>query len=266
MVRAWNEFLAEDYCAAAPDRLIGLGFIPDTSLDDAVAELEYCAEVGLKGIILDAFPSGKGHPSPEDDTFWAAALDLHMPLTAHVAFRSPKTRNGPSFIFKRNPGPLDHGGSDLIRLLSEYGALCGGFNVTQMVLSGLFDRFPKLRIYFAENQLSWIPHFLELLDDKYERNHYWAERLLEIEPLPRKPSEYIREHCYWGYLRNPLGVQMRHHIGVNRVMWGSDFPHAVGDWPHSRRVIEENCKGVPEEEKYLMVAGNAVDFFHLDAT
>jgi predicted TIM-barrel fold metal-dependent hydrolase len=263
MVRAWNEFLGQEYCAADPARLIGLGFIPDTGLSDAMAELEYCSRAGLRGVILDAYPSGKGYPSPEDDRFWQAALDLNMALTVHVALRSPKIRNDPSFIYPRDPGPLDHGGSDLIRLLTQYGALCGGSNATQMVLSGLFDRFPELRIFFAENQLSWIPHFLEQLDDRYERNRYWAERLLGLEPLSR-PSECIRQHCWWGFLRNPLGVRLRHEIGVDRVMWGNDFPHAVGDWPNSRRVIEENFQGVPEEERYLMAVGNAVEFFHLN--
>jgi predicted TIM-barrel fold metal-dependent hydrolase len=266
-IRAYNSYLAEEYCAVERDRLIGLGIIPDTGLEDAMAELEYCARAGLKAVVLDAFPSGRGYPCPEDDRFWAAALDLNMPLSVHVAMRSPRAKKDPKFIYKRMPEGIRGPASDFIGLVTKYGCLLEGVgvDVAQLVLSGVFERFPKLKIFWAETQASWVPHFMETLDDRYERNRYWAGRLLGLEPLPRKPSEYVREHCYWGFLRNPVGVRMRHEIGVDRMMWSNDFPHAVGDWPNSRKIIEENFKGVVEDEKYRMVAGNAIEFFHLDA-
>ena len=82
--------------------------------------------------------------------------------------------------------------------------------------------------------------------------------------LKRLPSEYLKEHCSWGFLYDPVGVAGRAAMGVDKVMWESDFPHAASDWPHSRRVIERNFVGVPEDERHLMLAGNAVRFFHLD--
>src|SRR5262245_26507051 len=85
-VRAYNDWLGEEYCAVSRDRLIGLGVIPWTTVDDAVAELEHCARLGLRGVNLGVFPSGKGYPTPEDDRFWAAAIDMRMPLTVHVAY------------------------------------------------------------------------------------------------------------------------------------------------------------------------------------
>src|SRR5499433_4248898 len=83
LVRAYNEFLAEEYMAAAPDRLIPMGTIPTTGVDDAIKELEHCAKLGLKGVKLDKLPGGKSYPTPEDDKFWATAIDLRMPLTNH---------------------------------------------------------------------------------------------------------------------------------------------------------------------------------------
>ena len=68
----------------------------------------------------------------------------------------------------------------------------------------------------------------------------------------------------WGFLRDPFGVQVRHQVGIHNVMWGSDFPHSAGDWPQSQKVLGELFDDVPEDERYAMVAGNAVDFFHLD--
>src|SRR5688572_20569749 len=81
VLHAYNEFLAEEYCAVARDRLIAMGVIPSLSVEAAVAELEYCAKAGLKGVALNSFPSGKSYPTPEDDRFWCAAIDLNMPIT-----------------------------------------------------------------------------------------------------------------------------------------------------------------------------------------
>lgn len=91
---AYNEFLGAEYCAAAPDRLMAMGVIPTTSVDDAIREMEYCKQLGLKGIALQTFPSGKTFPAPEDDRFWQAALDLPMPVTVHLAFLNRAGRAG----------------------------------------------------------------------------------------------------------------------------------------------------------------------------
>ena len=260
MFHAYNEFLGEEYCAVAPDRLIAMGAIPDTSIGDAIAELEHCARLGLKGIVLFKFPNGKGYPTPEDDRFWAAALDLNMPVTAHIQLRS--NPGEPSFKYKLDPGELGFGGKDYVRLLSRFAT--AGHNTVQMILAGVFDRFPKLRIFWAETQIGWIPSFLEEVDDAYERNRHWAKRLLGLEPLNRRPSEYAREHCWWGFNRDVFGMKVRHEVDVNKLMWGSDFPHAICDWPHSNRLFEEMFAGVPDEERHKMVVSNAVEFFHLE--
>ena len=85
LFRGYNDWLAEEYCAAAPDRLLGLGLIPQTNLEDALAEMEHCAKLGLKGVQLFSYPSGQDYPTAEDDSFWATAIDMNMPLTIHVA-------------------------------------------------------------------------------------------------------------------------------------------------------------------------------------
>ena len=106
--------------------------------------------------------------------------------------------------------------------------------------------------------------FYHMSDTRYRRHHWWAEELSGYAPLKKLPSEYYREHCYWGFLDDPIGVEMRHHIGVNRMMWATDFPHQESEFPHSMDVIEKVFEGVPEAEKRRMVAQNVIDFFHLD--
>ncbi len=259
VVHAYNEFLAEEYCAVARDRLLAMGVIPSSGIDDAIAEMEYCARAGLKGIALNSFPSGKGFPTPEDDRFWAAVIDIGIPLTVHVGFLG---REGPTFKYPRNPGEVAFGG-DPIRVLTRFGG-SSGLNAIQLMLSGVFERFPKLKIFWAETQIGWLPYFYEQLDDVYKRSRFWIARDFGLEPLQRKPSEHIREHCWWGFIYDPIGLRLRHDVNVDRIMWGNDFPHSAGDWPHSRQVIKEMFEGIPEDEQYKMLVSNAVDFFHLE--
>jgi predicted TIM-barrel fold metal-dependent hydrolase len=265
VLRAYNDYLAEEYCPVAPHRLLGLGVLPETGVDDAIAEMEHCKRQGLVGVTLNAFPAARSYPSPEDDRFWAASLDLDMPVTVHVQFGFPANTyggsGGPAFKYERQP---EDGSNDIILRLAKYGHR-GAQNAVQLLWAGVFDRFPALRIYFAETQIGWIPNFLEQMDNHYRRHRHWAERLLGLKALDRLPSEYILEHCYWGFLYNPVGVRtVRREMGVNRVLWATDFPHAETDFPHSRESIEETFAGVPEAERYQMLVGNTVEFFHLD--
>jgi predicted TIM-barrel fold metal-dependent hydrolase len=267
VVRAYNSWLAEEYCAVNPERLIGVAILPlGCGLEDVIAEMEYCAKAGFKTVLLQGMPGGKAYPSEDDDRFWAAALDLQMPVSVHVDLDRSGERKGPLLKYPNESEEimkkLTH---DLVDQVSRFGPVRGNGSTpaVQWVLSGLFDRFPQLKIFFAENQIGWIPFFLQACDVRYERHHRWAERLLGFKPLKRPPSEYIREHFLWGFQFDRVGVEMRHKIGVDRLMWGSDFPHQESDWPESLGVIERNFAGVPVDEKQKMVCGNAMRFFKL---
>lgn len=263
VVRAYNDFLAEDYCSVDRDRLIGLPVLPWTGVDDAIAEMERCARMGLRAVNLGVFPSGKSHPTPEDDKFWEAAIDMGIPVAVHHQF---ERSGGPLVVFPDAPKetlermPGTRGFAEHVTLFAREGAI----NALQLALAGVFDRFPRLRLFFGETQIGWIPFFLEMAEVRYERHRYWAERLLRWKPMQRRPSEYIREHCYWGFQHDRVGVEMRDKIGVDRLVWAVDFPHQDSEWPNSMGVVEWNFAGVPEDEKYRMVAANAIEFFHLD--
>ena len=258
LLRTYNRWLIEEYCAPDPSRLIGVGTIPERGLEKAIEELNYCAKAGMKIVELSQFPSGKSYPTKEDDRFWSAALDLNMPITVHVAFHRTK---GPILQYPIEP-PSHSRPPDYVERLARYG-IRGGVTATQMVMSGLFDRFPKLELYFAENQLGWIPIWLEQMDHIYELHHYWAENVYGMKPLEQLPSEYVKQHIYWGFFDDPIGVKLRHEIGVDRIIWGGDFPHVESAWPNSGALLDRLFKGVPADEQAKMVAGNAAKFIHL---
>jgi predicted TIM-barrel fold metal-dependent hydrolase len=269
LVRAYNGWLAEEYCAVAPDRLIGVGILPlGCALDDVLKELELCAAAKLKTVLLQGFPAGKAYPSDEDDRFWERAQELRMPVSVHVDLDRAGERKTPLFKYPNEPDEvmkkLNH---DLVGQVGRFGPVRGNGSIAavQCVLSGLFDRFPTLKIFFAENQIGWIPFFLQAADVRYDRHHRWAERLLGLQPLKQPPSEYIREHFLWGFQFDRVGVELRHKINIDHLMWGSDFPHQESDWPDSLKIIEKNFVDVPDDEKHKMVCGNALKFFRLES-
>lgn len=259
VVRAYNDFVAEEYAGYAPTRLFPMGVIPISSVGDAIDELGRISNLGLKGVELTAFPSGKGYPTEEDDAFWRAALEVKMPITIHVQLDRTGPRDGPLVQYKRNAGR-----ADIAPQIARF-AQRGAVNAVQMMVAGVFDRFPDLKVLMAENQIGWVPTFMTVADERYNRHNYWAKQLLDYDGLPNgMPSDYIRRHVLWGFQRDPAGVQLRHWMGVENLIWGSDFPHQESEYPHSMSVVEENFAGVPDEDTYKMICGNVVEFFHLE--
>ena len=296
-VRAYNDWLGEEYCAVSRDRLIGLGVIPWTNVDDAIAELEYCkrlglkgvclgvipwtnlddalvelehcARLGLKGVNLGVYPSGKAYPTPEDDRFWAAAVEMKLPLTVHVGFdRLGPRASQPTFEYPGvSPDMLQKIGP---RKLVEWVALpflgtAPSMSFAQLILSGVFDRFPTLKLFFAETRLGWVPFWMEEADYWYERHRHWAARLLNFKPLKQKPSEYVQEHIFFSVQHvERVAIELRHHMGVERIMFATDFPHIECDWPNTRPFAERLFAGVPADEAFKIGAGNMLSFFGLE--
>src|SRR5215472_2104294 len=193
VIRGYNDWLAEEYCAVAPDRLIGMGVIPITNVDDAIAEMKHCKKLGLKGVLLGALPNGKGYPTPEDDKFWAAAVDMQMPVMVHVQFyRTGPRANQPTFRYpKEDPEIIQRLRRPFLEWLCNFG-LAPSVSIAQMVLAGVFERHPKLKIFFAETRLGWVPFWLEHMDLWYQRHLGWAQEYLGFKPLKELPSHYVR--------------------------------------------------------------------------
>jgi uncharacterized protein len=264
VIRGYNDWLGEEYCAVAPDRLFGMGVMPITNADDAVAEMQHCAKLGLKGIQLGALPNGKGYPTPEDDKFWAAAVDMDMPVTVHVAFNRTGARaSQPTFKYpKEDPQIMARIRRPFLEWLTNFG-LAPAVSITQLVLAGVFDRFPTLKVFFAETRLGWVPFWLEHADLWYQRHIGWAESMLGFKPLKRLPSEYVREHIYFTVQYERVAIELRQHVGVDHIMFATDFPHIECEWPNSRPLIDKIYADVPPEERDRIWAGNAVEFFKL---
>jgi len=135
---------------------------------------------------------------------------------------------------------------------------------TQMAFGGVWDRFPTLEMYWAETMIGWLEYGLWQIDDHYQRYMPMIRENWGLKYLERKPSEYLKERNYWGFLHDPIGVRRRDCIGYDKLMWGTDFAHAASEWPNSIKVMEQDFAGVPENEKRAMLVDNTVRYFHLD--
>jgi predicted TIM-barrel fold metal-dependent hydrolase len=253
IVQGYNTFLAESYCAVAPDRLVGNGVVPERGIDGAVAELKRCAELGLKSVCLTSFPNGGPLAAPEDDRFWEEALGLGMPVTAHTHMG----HRYPPFVTGPQPGSPPDAGT----LVSRQACLSPMWNVAQLIATGVFDRFPELRIYFAETNASWLPMALHQIDENYDIYAHIVSR-----KLTKPPSEYFREHVRVSFIMDPLVLKMIDLEPIECLMWGSDFPHSVGSFPHSEAFLDKAFEGVDPGTRRTILVENPALFFHLDAS
>jgi predicted TIM-barrel fold metal-dependent hydrolase len=247
-VRAYNQWLAE-LCAAGAGRLYGLGVIPTVGLDAAIAELRCSLELGHRGVILSRYPSGGLKPVPEDDQFFALAQEAGVALHIHIGSFTP------------NAGPLPTDGLEYLQLTAANKAGADAIPVVaQFLLSGIFDRFPRLKVVLVEANIGWIPTVLEQIDDIYLRFRFWTN----TTSLKRMPSEYFYDNFRSTFLMDVHGVANRHKCGLENIMWSSDYPHSATDWPNSRVILERNFRGVPGAEVKKMVHDNAAALYKIE--
>lgn len=249
MVSAYNTFLT-DYCSHSPERLIGVGVIPNTGIDDAMQELRHIADLGLKAVCPRWFPNGVGMPSPDDDKFWAETLNLGIRVSPHSSFGGPPNRMQrivPGLVHAPEP-PTAFGLA--ARTTSGIPLV-----LTQLIADGVFDRFPDLTLYLAEVNAGWLPNALSMLDDSYSL----LKDCYDIE-FKMSPSEYILEHCLFGIVRDPVALEMVTHgmIPAKNIAWGSDFPHAVTSWPDSQAWLAKAT--LTDADRQMVTRTNVLDF------
>ena len=137
--------------------------------------------------------------------------------------------------------------------------------VTFMIWGGVFDRHPELKLMVTEATSIWVPELLQLLDFRYEKTPYSAKLGDYTSHLSRKPSEYFHHNVFLGASCMPRReAEMRHEIGVENIVWGSDYPHPEGTWPHTKQQMADTFHDLPEGELAAMLGGNAARLFGFD--
>jgi predicted TIM-barrel fold metal-dependent hydrolase len=223
-LKAYNSWLAEDFCVADRDRLIGLGTLPAHDGEAAVDELNRMLRLGLRGAIFDVFGATRPIFDPSWEPLWAAAEETGVVLSVHIGGGCHTLNNRSPEVNKtwQLPARASIGCAQLDEVL-----VC-------LIFSGILERHPKLKLVLGESSLGWIPFVLERLD--FEQRNYRDH----TPDLPQKltATEYFRRQVYATFQDEQLGVQLIPAIGEDNVMWASDYPHGDGTFPHTRAAVD----------------------------
>ncbi|MBM3925281.1 MAG: amidohydrolase [SAR202 cluster bacterium] len=245
---AYNDWLAE-FCSEFPDRLKGISMIMlEDGVQEGIEEMRRSADMGLAGVMISSFPrKGQAYNEPMYEPFWAAAEELEMPVALHV------TTNRPGWTQVIKDGKAVQTGAD--RVQHDY---YPRMDLCHMIFSGVFERYPNLKAANVEHELGWIPFFIKRMDRTYIERPQATPHRFKSGVLP---SDFMRNNVYHSFQEDEIGIQLRHYIGVDNLMWGSDYPHAESTFPKSREILEDILKGVPEKEKAKIVGANAAKLY-----
>lgn len=247
-VRAWNDFVLDEWCATDPSRLVPLSIVPFWDPPAAAREVERVAAAGSRAVTFPENPVPLGHPSlwsKHWDPLFSALEEAAMPLCLHIGSSSQIHR------------PSDD--VPLAVMLSLF-AVNSMTACADLVFSPVFTRHPRLKVVLSEGGSGWAPYMLEKLDYTWERHRHYNE-INQEEP----PSAVFDRHIWVAHIVDRVGVANRHTIGTHKLLWESDYPHSDSLWPHSRRVVEETLRDVPDEEARMIVESNATSLLRLDA-
>jgi predicted TIM-barrel fold metal-dependent hydrolase len=131
--------------------------------------------------------------------------------------------------------------------------------LADLAFSDVFHRFPRLRVSLAEGGIGWIPYLLERMDYVWERHRYYTG--IDFDT---RPSDLYRRHVWGCFIDDVAGIAMRETIGIDRIMWESDYPHSDGTWPDSRKRLDEVLTDVPEDDCRRIAETNAREFFRFE--
>ena len=240
---AYNEWLAE-MCSHAPNRLVGLALISVYDVDHAVKDLQRWAKRGLRGAMIACVPpEGTEYSEPLYDPFWAAAADLGVPVSIHTL----TSNRDATYRFTREQRGAARYPENPMEVMLTLG---------EMLTSPLFDRHPKLRVVLAEADIGWLPWLLARVDRGHER--YAKQNGIHTQ---LKPSEYFHRNVSASFIQDRVGVFNRQSMGVENLMWSSDYPHTDSTWPRSRESIEHDFAGVSESDRIRMTCTNAAKLY-----
>lgn len=249
-VRAWNDWLFEEWCAAAPDLFIPMVITQLWDPKLAAEEIRRNAARGARAVTLPETPCPPGAKALPGyrlldlpsyftdywDPIWDACQETGLVINFHVGTSGTM------------PSPAADAPFHVGIMLAQTAAAT---SMVGMLESPVLTKFPGLRMVYSEGGIGWIAAQLERCDRMWERHKHWSR----LDGM--LPSELFKRNMYGAFVDDRVGIELRHTLGVDKVLWESDFPHAETPWPHSQELIAEDMRDVPEDEIVLMTSGNA---------
>ncbi|RYG97571.1 MAG: amidohydrolase, partial [Alphaproteobacteria bacterium] len=254
---AYNGWLAEEFCAVAPDRLFGLGQTAVRSVAEAVEDMRKFKDMGFKGVMLPGSPATEfDYHDKRFDPLWEASIALDLPLSFHIL----TTKDGgvnPLDSLAKDTGPNSNTvktimfGNRLITALQNI--------VTQFIFGRVFERHPKLKLVLVEADAGWAPHYISRMNHAWDRHRY----TLGVNDMTRKPSDYFLENVYLTFQDDRVAWQTAHLMNPKRLMWANDFPHSDSTWPWSQDILRDHAQGLSDEVVGAIIRDNMCELYNI---
>jgi predicted TIM-barrel fold metal-dependent hydrolase len=246
-VKAYNDWMVEEWCGDSGGRLIPLGIIPLWDVEAAAAEVRRNAARGFRAVCFSELPYHLRLPTIHSgywDPFFEACAETGTVLAMHIGSSSQMPAASPD-------APP-----------SVSATLAFGNAMTSLVdflMSGLLVRFPALKLLYAESQLGWIPYALQRVDQVWEDNQGWAQ----TKHIPEPPSTYYYQSVYGCFINDPHGLASLDEVGVDNVTCETDYPHSDSSWPDTKVIVSKLVAGLSADVVRKVVRGNAIKALNL---
>ena len=248
-VKAYNDWMVEEWCGDSNGRLIPLTIVQLWDADLAAAEVYRNAARGVRAVCFSEIPPYLGLPSIHTD-YWEplfrACAETGTVINMHIGSSSkmPSTSaDAPAAV-----------GSTL-----TFGNAMA--SMADWLFSGWLAKLPTLKLAYSEGQIGWIPYILERADNVWEENRGWGG---VSDLVSERPSTYYYRQIYGCFFDDVYGLENVEKCGVNNICFETDYPHSDSTWPHSKEVGQKLMADLPDDIVYKLVRGNAIEMLGLD--
>lgn len=246
---AYNRWL-QSFCDDGQGRLFGLAQTPVIDVDSAIDDVRRAKEMGMVGMMMPGNPVYEDYDHADYDALWECAADLGMPICFHIL----TSQDGDiASVFKSQRGHALNGFLRIIRAVQDV--------VGILVLGGVFERHPHLKMVCAEADAGWLPHFMYRMDHAANFNVTGGI----LPGLSKLPSEYIRSNVWATFQDDWVAFQVKELLDPQQLIWANDFPHSDSTWPNSQALLEKHTKNLSEAERQAIMRDNVAELFNLPA-
>jgi predicted TIM-barrel fold metal-dependent hydrolase len=251
---AYNGWLAEEFCAAAPDRLFGLGQTAVRSVAEAVEDFRKFKEMGFKGVVMPGVPATDiPYHHPDFDPLWRASVELNLPISFHILTSKPEG-NAIDNIAKDE-------GTDGVKIFTFGNRLITALQnlAAQYIFGRVFERVPDLKMVLVEGEAGWAPHYINRMNHAFDRHRY----SLGVQTMTRRPGDVFKENIYLTFQDDLVAWQTAEMMNPKRLLWANDFPHTDASWPFSQDILRRSAEGVSEELVRQIVYENTAELYDI---
>ena len=248
VIRAYNDWHVDEWCGAYPGRFIPMGIIPLWDPQVAGHEVRRLAAKGVHSISFTENPATLGYPSFHNDHWdplWEACSDNAVVVSIHLG-------SSGKLAITAADAPID------VMITLQPMNICQA--AADLLWSRVPKHFPDIRFALSEGGTGWIPYFLDRLDRTYEMHHLWTGQNFG----DRLPSDVFRQHFLTCFISDPVGIQLRHLIGIDNIAWECDYPHSDSSWPSAPEELAAAAAGVPDSDLLKIGYQNAMKWYSFD--